>query len=314
MKILEQYKKDNPPASLVQLLHDNVGGFEPHRGFKHLHASDLTKPGDGFCPREVVLCGLTKKKPKGQYIPTAMAVTFQTGRAMQRLLNEVWLPDQMVGNWECQSCGAQRTFSKRPSGHCGRSGIRCNWGYEEVRVRDPVSGASGGIDGLLDVGEKRLLVIEAKIIKGDDWEKLAAPLAEHTQRVRLYLKLIARNGGVLADTINTDYGIVLYMMRGHGKKQESVGTISPFKEFRVSRDDAKIRHLLSKANAVTYAREQNKIPCGVCHTSFTSRAKSCAVLSECFSGKYPHQITWLKPDGTPQHPEVEVAPDESSGD
>jgi hypothetical protein len=174
------------------------------------------------------------------------------------------------------------------------------WQYEEVRIMDYISKASGGIDAIVDVGLPKFPIIECKIMKAEDFKNLHAPLSEHRVRTRLYLRQIAGSRQEFAKKIQTDYAHILYIMRGHGIKQED-GRISPFKEFIVERDDTEVQQFVGMAHALTLSRQDDKIfPAGVCKTQMEERAVKCPLAKTCFSSKYPGNISWYK-NGTPVH-------------
>lgn len=284
-----------------ELLHAKVGGSEPARGQTTIHASDLTKQsnqwGTAYCPREVYLRQQKGLKRASQFLNVATAVTFNEGRDKQWRLNNDWLVDIMHGEWVCKACYTYSEFGLRPEGRC-----KCGatvWEYVEPRIIDRISGVSGGIDAVIDVGEKKLHIIEVKIIKADDFKTLQAPLSEHRVRTRLYLRQIAGSTQKFAKEIETDFAHILYIMRGHGCKQED-GRISPFKEYIVERDDDEVQHFLGMAHALKLSRKFNHIiPAGICKTQMENRARSCPVAKTCFS-EQPGTITWIK-NGEPVH-------------
>jgi hypothetical protein len=289
---------------IKDLLHAKVGGNEPARGQQTIHASDLTKEtnqwGVGYCPREVRLREVipdAKNRPN-QFLPVATAVTFNEGRDKQKRLNEDWLVDIMWGDWRCLACGKEKKFCKMPREYS--KSHKHVWQYEEPRIIDYVSKTSGGLDAVVDVGLDKLHIIECKIMKSEDFKDLVAPLSEHRVRTKLYLRQIAGSRQEFAKKIETDYAHILYIMRGHGVKQED-GRISPFKEFIVERDDLSVQHFIGMAHALTLSRQDDKLfPAGVCRTQMDKRAEKCPFAKTCFSSKYEGNITWLK-DGTPVH-------------
>lgn len=289
---------------IKDMLHARVGGSEPARGQKTIHASDLTKQtnhwGVGYCPREVRLREVVEDAPKRppQFLPVATYVTFNEGRDKQKRLNEDWLLDVMYGDWLCLACGEERKTCKKPESSGGDH--MHVWQYEEWRVLDYVSKTSGGIDAIVDVGLEKLLIIECKIMKSDDFKALVAPLSEHRVRTRLYLRQIAGSRQKFAKKIETDYGIILYIMRGHGCKQDD-GKISPFKEYVVERDDSEVQQFLGMAHALTLSRKDDKIyPAGVCANQMDDRAKKCPLAKTCFSTKFVGNISWYN-NGIPAH-------------
>jgi hypothetical protein len=302
MSFLKRVSDTTSDLIIKEMLHARLGGAEPARSQQHIHSSDLTKEdnmwGMGYCPREVRLRQLLDKKRRDQFLQVATHVTFDEGRDKQKRLNEDWLRDVMWGGWVCRACYNDIEWGPAPpDGKEGR--CKCGahvWEYREPRIVDAVTGVGGGIDALVDVGKKKLRLVECKIMKAEDFRELRAPLSEHRVRTRLYLRLIDGSEQPFAKKINTKIAHVLYIMRGHGIKQED-GRISPFKEFVVTRDDSEVQHFLGMAHALKLSRdEEGLFPAGICATQMCDRAKKCPVSKECFSSKYPANITWLKND------------------
>lgn len=272
--------------SLIDLLDKRLAHYEEARSHKVIHISDLSRD-IAFCPREFALLDITGKKPKGQFISTALQVTFDNGNALSDMCRNSWLKDDVVGNWKCLYCKAAVEFSKRPKTKC----MNCNanlWKYEEFRFENPFNGASGSIDFFMDfgMGGKHVLV-EVKTMSKDMFKELKAPLAEHRIRTQLYLLHMSKMVGKHADKIDLSRGIVLYISKGFGAKNEDFGgKVVPFKEFSVARDDNAVGYLYGRADAVQLFRKTGKMPVGICTSAMDKRAKSCAVAPECFSGKY----------------------------
>lgn len=274
----------SPKASIISRIKEQLGGPTPPRGYKHIHASAVTKV--NFCPRHVALLDLTQKKLKDEYIPTAMAATFDVGNATSDLIREHWLGPYSIGNWECRSCGEKRTFCSKPGKGCKKLG-RCNWRYEEI-VFHSHYGVMGSIDMFVDLGSQKFMAVENKILKDEDFQEIVTPLAEHKQRTQLYLKLIADSYFPWKDKINLFEARVFYVSRAYGRKNVNYNNeVLPFREFVVERDDAKILPLLNNARQIKTFREEAKIPSGICMLPTDKYAKSCSTCVECFSGKYP---------------------------
>ena len=150
-------------------------------------------------------------------------------------------------------------------------------------------GFTGSIDVFFDVGAPKWLVTELKIMKPEDFEKLAAPLPEHRIRTNLYMKLIADSNDPYKDKINVFEARVLYVSRGYGKKNVDHDQILPFKEFVVKRDDTDLQWVLKLAKQVKVWRETGQIPSGICKNPLDKTAKNCSASKHCFSGSFPAQ-------------------------
>lgn len=316
MKFLDNLlKKDTPvETSLTELLHKNLAGVDKPRPLTRIHASDVTKP--GYCPREIALMILENVPKSGNKIDPALQYTFDEGNDKQARLNNVWLREQMYGRWQCPVCGHTTSFGRHPyrcvTDECGQDKLPHK--YVEVRVQHPATGMLGSMDAIVDIGREKLTLTECKIIKGADFETLKAPLAEHRVRTQLYLRLIRDAEATwLSEMVDTDEARILYMMRGHGKKNAN-GVISPFKEYTLKANDTTIRKYLAMASALNVFLDQwgkvydgsnpmnDYIPAGICTDNMCSRASKCKVSKACFSGKYPQSVTWVdKPECFPVH-------------
>lgn len=272
--------------SIAALLHKALTVVEPARPLANLHASALTRPDPEFCPREVILSRKLNRKPYPQRIAAPMQVTFHEGKDTQARFNNYWLRNLMVGNWRCQSCQEVHKFCKAPL-KCAACSSK-HLIYEEVVFYHQSSGAQGSLDAILDVGKPKLRLVEVKIMAVDEWVKLKAPLGEHRARSKLYLEIIDGSSHPGKQSIDTSRIHVLYKLRGYGKKDETSGIMTPFKEFVVFRDPAEIQLYLTMASTVKQSMESDwaLIPTGICSTMFDSRAKICPIVKECFSGLF----------------------------
>jgi hypothetical protein len=264
-----------------------------------------------FCPREYALLDVTGKKKKDSFIGTSMRITFDHGRDLEYRVRNDWLRDVAVGNWECEVClSVHPKFGKAPSTHCSCGYKR--WVYKESNFISKVCGVSGSIDIFVDVGEKKLRLVELKSMDKDIHRTLLAPLAEHKFRTNLYLRLIEESGLAEAERINTDVAHILYVSKSFGFADDEAKNagipdagFSPFKEFKIKRDDSLTDTPVNKAKTLLYFKESKKMPAGVCHNGLCKRAQKCPVVTACFSGSYPASTTWTV-EGSPLHPNKEV--------
>jgi hypothetical protein len=274
-------KTVSKPTSIVSLLIGGMTAYDKHRGVDTIHASDLTKD-EEFCPREYTLLSVLGKAKKGFAINAALRYTFDMGRDIEARIQNDYLRDFAVGDWRCTSCGQLRQFQKVPKAGCDREDIQCNWRYSEVRLILPP--VTCGYDLLLDVGKKKLRVIEIKTMIKDQFKALIAPLAEHRLRTNLYLRMVDESP--LSDRVESDVGHILYVAKSYGTWNEEAGTISPFKEYEVQRDNEQTDELMAKTVAYKKYQDDGWVPKGVCPSGNCKRAKACGVAKECFSGKY----------------------------
>lgn len=278
-----------PKISIRKVLHDNMGGWREARDPAILHASDLTRDKE-FCPREFALMDATGKKPKDEYINTALAMAFDVGEAVHELVRNKWLGDSAVGHWTCAKCGMKQFFAKRPIGHACGAGGKCDWRYHEVKFT--AHGVSGSIDAIVDVGLPKHRIVEIKTIKAEDFKTLLAPQPEHRWRTNLYLRLIDQSDSPYKDRIDTDTAHILYVSKGFGNKDLSLAehgikdTLTPFKEFTVKRNDDQTDKLIAQARHLHAYRQGGPMPGGICSTVMCKRAQGCNMVAECWSGKY----------------------------
>lgn len=299
-------------VSIKHMLHRELAGWEDPRPHGTLHASSLL--GDvEFCPREWAFLDMGLAKRRKEFLGTAMRITFDHGRDMERRLRNEWLRDYIIGNWECEVCGKLHpTFGKAPKGPCSSCGWN-KWGYKETRLESPVSGVSGGIDAFVDVGHPKAMILEIKSMDKDEHKKLAAPLAAHKLRTSLYLRLADETLLKESGRINTQKAKILYVSKSYGFKDDSIhaagikdAPFSPFKEFDIERDDSLTDDALNRAKALTLWRnlpkdQPNGLPCGICPNGLGKRAQKCCAVAPCWNGHHPSTITWLE-KGKPVHP------------
>jgi hypothetical protein len=307
IKFLKKKKADSRNL-LMDHLHNAMYSQEVPRSQKQLHASHVTKQ---FCPREQHIIERDKVKLKSSPINPALRYTFDEGKDKQKRFNNDWMYDYHVGNWRCSICAAM-SYGKalQPDDAvddmCHEGGGH-EWEYEEVVFKDPQSGIIGSIDAILDLAPpKPFTVVEVKIMKGDDFRDLQAPLAEHTLRTKLYLYLIANDTkNQLRKQIDLSKAHVLYMARGYGYKHIDHG-ISPFKDFVVERDDKAVIPYVNRAMALQLARKSKAAPMRLCESMNCPRANSCPVKKQCFS-QPEGTISWW--DGKKTHKGADMIAD-----
>lgn len=293
LKFLKKAADQFQHLSISDLIHDRLDKInQPHSVMGPLHASSLTQ--EDFCPRRVALLRATKKKLPPEYIDGCLRVTFDMGRAVQDVLNNQWLRDIMYGQWRCHTCGVDKVGFAPKSKFCENQKMPCNFRYRELNFVCSDLGVTGGIDGLIHPKPGPLIVIEVKIIGDSQFPKIETaqmPLAEHSQRTRLYLYLVeqAQKEGKVPMDIDTSRGFVVYKLRGHGRKNQKTGRISPFRDFEVKRNDDLIAREIGFAKQVKAFEDSDRteFPSMICDTPTDKCALKCSVVEECFSGQYP---------------------------
>lgn len=280
-KAVNEKAQAMPTKDLLQVLVKNMGKYYPERSHDVVHASDVTKP--GFCPRQYLLMDKYKIKQPDRYINAGLRATFDIGHAVAGMVVEDWMGKAVHGGWVCHTCQDTVPFGQKPGYGCHKQ-LNCSWKHKEINFVGHAQ-ISGSIDLLADLGGHKLTVVELKIIKVEDFDKLAAPLAEHRLRTRLYLKLIESSDNPIRFKVDTQKAKVLYVSRGFGKMNPDVGQIVPFKEFDVERDDESITEFLKLGEEVLNHRSAGTVSeHKVCPSVGCPQAKKCPVRVQCWSG------------------------------
>ncbi len=276
--MLAAMNKRNKPKTITQIILDSKDRTMPDRGFKHIHASDLTK--EDFCPRKVCLVRKYKTKMPPQSIAKATQLTFDMGNHIADLVIHKWAAGKVIGDWKCQNCGTKLLWRKEPQHrcHCGSK----VWHYTEVRFKDETSWAAGGVDMFIELQPDRFTAVELKIMATEKFNDLVAPLAEHRLRTQLYLELIKHSNHPQKSVIVPNHAKVFYVSRGHGKKNGSFGVV-PFKEFDIYPDAEAVKPYRVDAVKIKYWEEKGVLPPRVCDFEICKQASQCPVANECFN-------------------------------
>lgn len=290
-KMAKETKKNR---TLRQYLHKTMPFKQEPRPRHILHASELTKEDAEYCPREMALSDAYHIKGKSKWVDTCLSYTFKLGHAMADVLCEDVLGDIAVANWRCSACGHIHHFQLKPK-KCAKCDCRHNR-YVEYRFRDPISGASCGVDLFLNLpGRPKLTPVEIKTAAESVWVGLSAPLSEHRIRTLLYMEIMARSNDPVTSKIDYESAIVFYMLKGYGKKDDSLleegllDSLTPFKEYELDRNPDAIVQYLGKAEAYKLFRLEGVVPdrLDACPSATSKRAKKCKTCKECFSNELP---------------------------
>lgn len=267
-----------PEYTLSSIIKETMQVPQRHRGYEHIHASDLTK--DHFCPREVCLVREYDLPLPKDYHTCALRLTFDIGNATAQLIADEWGGQAVIGNWRCRVCHSFRSFTRKPA-QC-KCKPWATWEYREVNFVDRESKASGNLDLIVDLGEAKYRIVELKIIKPEDFAEIKAPLAEHRVRTSLYLDIIKNSSHPYRKAINTHEGIVMYVSRGYGKKVEGLGVL-PFKEFKVLSNPTTDAMYQDRARAIAlYEEKKQPLPPRTCESAGCKRATKCNAVTKCF--------------------------------
>lgn len=302
MGYLTQTLKTKNKTIVTDLIEAVAGGFTPARPYLGLHASDVTK--ESFCERKFTLMHSLNIARKDEYLPFTLKMTFDEGNDKQSRINNDYLKNHMLGFWECPSCHTVSDFG----GYTGNCYV-CHMSprYKEPYLRHTKSLLQGSIDGVVKTNKAgtKGFPIEVKIMALSQFAKLKAPLAEHRTRCKIYLHLIANSIQEYSSNISSEKCHIIYVLRGHGKKDVTTGSISPLREYVIERDDEEIQPYLDKAHRITGCVSYNKstleipdiihAPDGICSSPSDACAKQCEVKDACFSGKIAVEVQKNKP-------------------
>jgi hypothetical protein len=254
-----------------------------------VHVSTVTDSEVGFCPRQFALLDVLEQKLPPENINAALRVAFDNGTALHDLCRNTWLRYDVIGMWQCEDCGEKRHFSKAPSTVSpGDKSHHHWWTYHEEVFVDPETGISGSIDFFVDLGNKKLTVVEVKSIDKDQFSKLAGPLAKHRIRSQMYLALIDRAAPqAVRDQIDLTHARILYISKGYGNMNADHGKVLPFKEFSIRRNDEAVEKYFDLGRQIHDFRKKGVLPKVICANQMDKRARVCPVAKACFSGKYP---------------------------
>lgn len=280
LKKIHELKQES--KSLILMLDDALSGIEKPRSNAIIHASALTSDYTAFCPREIAILDMTKKKQADKYINSSLRITFDVGDAYSDLVREKWLQDSVVGHWKCNHCHSVTKFSKKPKVDCVVCGHK-HYRYEEVVAYVPELNVSGSLDMIVDFKGTKHTLVEIKSIDKDYFVALEAPMAEHRIRTNLYLHLIAMSKSPYMDRIDTTQAKILYVSKGFGKKSIEHGFITPFKEYTIEKTDAGVKPYMTMLQEITDFRNlREKYPNRICANPLTTRAKNCSCNKECW--------------------------------
>lgn len=277
-----------PVVTLSERLHQHVVTYEAARPMVRLHASDVTQDNPQFCPRERAfhLRDQTVLKPKK--VTTSQRLTWEIGNLVAAQVVD-WFAEMglAVGRWKCASCGQIEGPSKRPKS-CKCGGGR-SWEYVEYRVLSKITGISCGIDLLIDLGNKKLEIVELKTIDKEKFKELKAPLAEHRARTCLYMKCAQESDDPFCKQMVTTKSRILYVSKGgwgvQNSKVSDYGTgesYSPFQEFFISQDLDLIEPYRLRGMEVEAYKQTGVLPCRICTSPYSPRAKGCSKILSCF--------------------------------
>lgn len=277
-----------PLGSLRDLLHGHINRKDEQRPPWNLHASDITKE-DGFCGRYPLLMKMHNIPLPSQNVTTSMAVTWEWGRLVERRVID-WFAEMGLahGDWLCEhtGCGHTAAWRTKPPA-CGKCGGK-RFRYIEPRAKSEWSGANSGLDMLVRMPGRPLLVFtEIKSIDAEKFKELLAPIAEHRVRTMLSLRNIAESDDPKLKEVDNQVAFTLYVSKGgYGTKTANVeGGFTPFREYQITRNDAAIEHYAKNARAAYLAlKGEGPMPDRLCKHYTDKKAQRCPAMAECWKG------------------------------
>ena len=273
------------------LLQSTYRGDTPKRIGTYIHASQLTA--NDFCGRQKHLINYHKIKVT-EPISSALRATFDAGKALQDVTTDNWLAQYVWGHWECGRCGHKWHYTFRPKScqNCppNQRKLKIKIEYREIMMRSHRFRMVGSVDFFIQPpAQPFLYLVEHKIMSPTMFKDLKAPLAEHAKRTRLYLAMTDLIPEHLLPAPLADNGIVLYLSRGHGTYNAIAGTVgtandnySPWRQYRVKRDDTLIVSMIEKAKQ--YAETTHKTCPRICASIAEGFDRKCPVAKLCFDG------------------------------
>ncbi len=207
-------RRRTPQRPLAYYLHRGMARMDPHRPLSRIHASDVTK--DDWCRRRHALAQLLDVKLPAELISTASELVFFQGNQLAtKVIMTAAQQGLAIGDWECFACGLLHTACKKPK-VCDVEDCECKrFYYREMRVKDLDCGISCGLDLVLEYPTREPWeLVEIKTYDKDKFKALRAPLAEHKDRTRLYLKAIDESHDPVLQRIDTSQARILYISKG----------------------------------------------------------------------------------------------------
>lgn len=265
------------PLLLGHALSELKTGVEEYKYTSFCRVSGLAT----LCPRQQIL-GLRFNILKKEWISIGTKMIYDKGNAYHRWVQNdpLYFGERRIGWWKCLACGNKR-FGKPPKVKCKVCGALPDASlYEEheMQLEHPLR-VSGHPDMLLEVGPGDVRVVELKSIKGEDWEKLKAPLAANLYQINGYMTFL-RYDKSLPVRVNSKKGIVIYIT-----KKDGANTF-PMKAWHVRRDELIVKSMVEDLRQFKKAYDDPTYTppvLSVCLQSgwLASRAKNCGCVKEC---------------------------------
>jgi hypothetical protein len=240
----------------------------------HVHVSSLA--GD-FCPRQYAIAK-HENLSLFESLTGGHKVTFAIGRAVEAHIRENLIADigkkNVYAKWTCE-CGKQYQQGFWANVQCSECGKPLDT-FTEADVQDDENGVKGHPDFIFRFKNK-LVVVEIKSMKKDQWDELEAPLESHIRQATMYPYLLSKS-------VNPDriHPMVIYI---YCTKDFKWG--SPYKEFHVDASEERYekqrQDALAEAKQIKDYVQGGETPPRICQSQASSLAKKCPVAFRCFN-------------------------------
>lgn len=174
------------------------------------------------CMRKHIL-GTKLKAIETRWTSFGSRVTFGIGNALHTWAQNTTeiFGNKRRGFWECLACRKTdfKAFGARPK-------IRCNCGaklsayiYREFggHIKNPVE-FTMHVDMFIEVNNF-LRIVEIKTIKGEEFDRLICPLAQHEYQVSVYVLGASMFKKKLFPNFDSKVAYILYISKGHKQKE-----------------------------------------------------------------------------------------------
>jgi len=188
--------------------------------------------------------GTIEKYEKPEWSGVKERILFGIGNAYHYWVqNNVDLfEDRRIGWWKCLACGKVHSFGKPPTKHCKCGAHPRATEYLEHHMELKGKYPCGGHpDMFLYIDPHCTRVVELKSIKGDDFQKLKAPIIQHVYQIHTYMFGCAQDKTLPVET-DPNLSYIMYLSKRH-----IVKTL-PLKMFTVERDESIIRFIKKKTS------------------------------------------------------------------
>jgi hypothetical protein len=296
-RFFKPVESDTKPFGVIaETLNSEHVDYHRTRGYTrdkyYIHVSDLIQSNSRrrFCPREHALSFIEQRN--GSYvrkISAGMSLLHTFGHGAQAHMTNDFIKrsphgDKVWGNWRCL-CGkthfVMQLMPDPVAGTCKHCGLHARI-YEEIDLLHEQYNITGHPDLFLLWGNV-LHLYEIKTLdrEGIDFDRLEAPLGDHTLQASFYYWMIRWmiEQGIIKHEIDP---FVNYLYADRSNKKLFGKAV--YREFskRASPGD-RIKPMLENARLLKESLDRNILPTRICDGPAVPRAKDCPVCTSCFN-------------------------------